>query len=128
MWHVMWLFLFQAPPASISLAVRPAICFEPCAIIASMTITGYEKTREVCLSLRDIHLDEANDPSRRSCWPWQGYTVTDVSLKNISQGEYEVTVSLPNAGVSATRPLRVAGVGDTHAPDGFLTSARIATK
>lgn len=104
--------------AEVRIAVKPQVCFEPCDITAVITITGYEAEREVCLAIYDasmVSMVSADDPNRRSCWPWYGRKVTDVSIRNIPAGTYNVVASLTAAeGRRATQTLRVLGEQDAR--------------
>lgn len=103
----------EVEEAQVSIVVKPLACFEPCAIRVAVTITNYEAEREVCLAIYDASIVSADDPSQRSCWPWAGRKITDVGIKNISAGTYNVVVSLTAAaGRRAQQTLRVAGGND----------------
>lgn len=106
--------------ALLLLALSPYSCLEPCTIKASITIVGYEETRSVCLRLRDVELDTGTESTRQSCWPWSGRKVTDVTLRAIPAGEYEVIVTL-EGGLRAMQRLRVGGHGDALLR-GFMVS------
>lgn len=103
--------LVRAEPVQpeIHVAVRPTSCLEPCSIKASITITGYEETREVCFALFDEEMDPPDEPSRRSCWPWNGRKITDVRVGNIPAGTYRVVAELKEAKRKDTARLLVGG-------------------
>lgn len=90
------------------IALSPQSCVEPCSTKASISIAGYEPSRMVCVQLRDVELDPVDEPSRRSCWPWSGRSVTEVTFSRIPAGIYEVSVTL-EGGQRATQTLRVGG-------------------
>ena len=104
---------------TIGLSVNPQQCLAPCEIKTSITITGYEATREVCLALYDgASAEITEEPSRRSCWPFSGRKVTAISIAGIGAGTYRVVASLGAASSSrAIRPLVVVEpYGLTPAP------------
>ena len=103
--------VMSAADPSIALSVRPQACSEPCDIIADLRITNYPEEREVCLALFDEALGSINaDPSRLSCWPYQGWTLTQVHIRGIPAGRYRVIASLGRGSPRDTRTLIVQGV------------------
>ena len=76
----------------LSLLITPSACFEPCEIKATITISGYQEGKPVCISVYDTD----TMPTRRSCWPWAGQRVTEVRVRNIPIGQYRVVASIPD--------------------------------
>lgn len=113
---ILFLLLLRGTPAQsedrpkpeVRLVVKPSSCLEPCAITASITIAGYEPEREVCVAIYDQGM-EADDPNRRSCWPWSGREITDVDIANIPAGNYTIVAALTEAGKRDTARLIVGG-------------------
>ena len=105
------MLLSQAPvEPSVSLTVKPSQCGEPCTIVASITVTGYEEERPVFIALYDNSDDKR--PKMLFWFPWEGNT--EVRLRDITTGGYWVVVQL-ESGQQAEQGLVVAGKGWTDA-------------
>ena len=87
--HILPFFLVlggDLTPASkelVKVKVTPNICQAPCQVRITITVHAPEGT-PVCVELSNL------DYERRSCWPHRGFSITDVTIRNIPAGEYKV--------------------------------------
>ena len=103
--------------AEITLSLTPASCMEHCTIRVSITVRNYEPDRQLCLAFHNDEASPADAPDRRSCWPWGGRRLTDITIRNIPAGSYDVVASLTDAGGRrAVRKLHVGGRYDVTEP------------
>lgn len=108
------LLMFMTPPAqspniSITLKVSPNVCFEPCTITSRIRVISVREGDAVCVGM------DNGSFLTSSCWPHSGRTVSEVRIKNIPEGEYEVVAWLSEAdNKRATANLRVLGEGASN--------------
>ena len=93
----------QSPSISVSLKVSPNVCFEPCTIYARVRVTEVREGDAV-----GVGMDNGSFLTS-SCWPHSGLSVSEVRIKNIPEGEFEVVAW--TADKLATANLRVLGEG-----------------
>ena len=99
------LLLLPAEP-SISVRLDRANCFEPCSLSVAVSVSGYAVDRSLCVAVYDR--SSRMDPIWQTCRPYSGRKITDIPIKDVWAGEYDVIASLPEAEFrSATAPLNV---------------------
>lgn len=78
-------------PKAISLMLRNPICAEPCTVAAVISVDKEQiKNGEpMCFALQD----DFPEPSRISCWPYNGERILEVRVKDIPAGIYRVQVA-----------------------------------
>lgn len=106
---------WDVPRPTIALTLNPTGCVAPCAVRFRITITDYEKTRAVCITLTEEGFD---GPDRTSCWPWDGRKFTDGRFSNIGQGTWTFRASLGETGPpSDSQILTVVGEQQQRSPE-----------
>ena len=83
------LTLLAGPTLAISLDT--SVCFEPCSIVAHVTVVDYDVDRPLCLTVYD---SGAETYVYRSCFPWGGSKFTDKLVRNLPAGEYDVVIAI----------------------------------
>ena len=73
----------------LAIRVTPSFCQEPCQIRVTITV-GWDlaKGEQICLSLDG---EGYQSIATTSCWPHVGRRVTDVTIKDISTGVYQIS-------------------------------------
>lgn len=103
------ILLSVLPPSQVELKLNRYFCLAPCAIRATIVVhdpEAIQKGKQLCFSMDD------GIPTVR-CWPHPGTKRQDVHVKEISVGNYWVSV-LTEDRIWDTVLLRVIGPGDEN--------------
>lgn len=82
---------------TISISIKPQVCFEPCQIEVKLTFEDLHKGNQVCLAVSGV------DFFTSSCFPHNGQKVRFITIKNIPVGLYEVILKATGAPTVKTR-------------------------